>query len=69
MTQVPLAPPRKLVDVEIDGATVRVPDDATILDACRAEGIGVPWRDSSDGPHDSRSEQESAPGERAWHVG
>jgi NADP-reducing hydrogenase subunit HndD len=42
MTQVPLAPPRKLVDVEIDGATVRVPDDSTILDACRTQGIDTP---------------------------
>jgi len=39
---VPLAPPRKLVDVEIDGRAVRVPEDATILDACRAEGVDTP---------------------------
>ena len=35
---VPLAPPRKLIDLEIDGATVRVPEGDTILDACRAAG-------------------------------
>jgi predicted molibdopterin-dependent oxidoreductase YjgC len=34
--------PRKLIDVEIDGATVRVPEGATILDACRAQGIDTP---------------------------
>src|SRR5262249_15147556 len=36
------APPRKLLDVEIDGRTVRVPEGATILDACRAEGVDTP---------------------------
>ena len=39
---VPLAPPRKLIDLEIDGATVRVPEGDTILDACRAEGVDTP---------------------------
>ena len=39
---VPLDSPRRLVDVEIDGRTVRVPDDATILEACRAEGVDTP---------------------------
>jgi predicted molibdopterin-dependent oxidoreductase YjgC len=39
---VPLAPPRRLVDVEVDGRTVRVPEGATILDACRQEGIDTP---------------------------
>jgi ferredoxin len=42
VSSIPLAPPRKLVDVEIDGRPVRVPEDATILDACRAEGVDTP---------------------------
>jgi NADP-reducing hydrogenase subunit HndD len=42
MTAVPLDLPRKLIDVEIDGETVRVPEGATILDACRADGIDTP---------------------------
>ncbi len=39
---VPLDPPRRLVDLEIDGRTTRVPEGATILDACRAEGVDTP---------------------------
>jgi predicted molibdopterin-dependent oxidoreductase YjgC len=42
VTQVPLAPPVKLIDVEIDGETVRVPQGATILDACRGIGVDTP---------------------------
>ena len=33
---IPLQPPRRLIDVEIDGETVRVPEGSTILDACQA---------------------------------
>jgi NADP-reducing hydrogenase subunit HndD len=39
---VPLEPPRPLLDVEVDGRTVRVPEGATILDACRAQGVDTP---------------------------
>jgi predicted molibdopterin-dependent oxidoreductase YjgC len=42
MTTVPLAPPRRLVDAEIDGTTVRVPEGTTILEACRERGIDTP---------------------------
>lgn len=42
MSVVPLAPPRKLIDVEIDGKTVRVPEGSTILETCRAEGVDTP---------------------------
>jgi predicted molibdopterin-dependent oxidoreductase YjgC len=42
MSTVPLAPPRRLVDLEIDGTPVRVPEGATILDACRTQGIDTP---------------------------
>jgi NADP-reducing hydrogenase subunit HndD len=34
--------PRKLIDIEIDGETVRVAEGATILDACSAQGIDTP---------------------------
>ena len=39
---IPLAPPKRLVDVEIDGKVVRIPEGSTILDACRAEDIDTP---------------------------
>ncbi len=39
---VPLAPPTRLVDVEVDGKTVRVPEDRTILEALRSEGVETP---------------------------
>jgi predicted molibdopterin-dependent oxidoreductase YjgC len=42
MTAVFLETPKRLVDVEIDGATVRVPEGATLLDACRSQGVDTP---------------------------
>jgi len=42
MTAVFLETPRRLVDVTVDGVTVRVPEGATLLDACRAQGIDTP---------------------------
>ena len=42
MSAVPVAPPRRLLDVEIDGAPARVPEGSTILDACRAAGVDTP---------------------------
>jgi predicted molibdopterin-dependent oxidoreductase YjgC len=39
---VALAPPRRLIELEVDGATVRVADGATILAACRALGVDTP---------------------------
>ena len=41
-TLVPLAPPKRLVDLTIDGSDVRVPEGTTILQACRAERIDTP---------------------------
>ena len=41
-TTVPLGMPKRLVDVEIDGETVRIPEGSTILDACRATGVDTP---------------------------
>jgi predicted molibdopterin-dependent oxidoreductase YjgC len=42
VSSIPLEAPRRLVDLEIDGETVRVPEGATILDACRAIGVDTP---------------------------
>jgi predicted molibdopterin-dependent oxidoreductase YjgC len=42
VTTVPLEPPRRLVDITIDGQQVRVPEGATLLDACRQQGIDTP---------------------------
>src|SRR5215469_12484231 len=42
MTSVFLDTPKRLVDVTVDGQTVRVPEGATLLDACRQEGIDTP---------------------------
>ena len=42
MSAIPVEMPRKLIDVEIDGTTVRVPEGSTILDACRATGVDTP---------------------------
>jgi predicted molibdopterin-dependent oxidoreductase YjgC len=39
---VPLAPPKRLVGVTVDGGDVRVPEGSTILDACRSAGIDTP---------------------------
>ena len=33
---------RRTVELEIDGEAVRVPEGATILDACRARGLDIP---------------------------
>ena len=50
MSTVFLEAPRRLVDVTIDGQTVRVPEGATQLEACRQQGIDRPpsatWRTS-----------------------
>jgi NADP-reducing hydrogenase subunit HndD len=37
-----LEAPRRLIDVEVDGETVRVPEGSTILDACRQQGLDTP---------------------------
>ena len=39
---VPLAPPRTLIDLEVDGSPVRVPQGDTILTACRTQGVDTP---------------------------
>ncbi|HEX5404539.1 MAG TPA: 2Fe-2S iron-sulfur cluster-binding protein [Pseudonocardiaceae bacterium] len=42
MSIVFLEAPKRLVDVTIDGKTVRVPEGTTLLDACREQGIDTP---------------------------
>lgn len=42
MTAVFLEPPKRLVDVEIDGQTVRVREGSTLLEACRLAGADTP---------------------------
>jgi predicted molibdopterin-dependent oxidoreductase YjgC len=42
MTDRPTKPPRREVELSIDGATVRVPEGATILQVCRALKIDIP---------------------------
>ncbi|GAA2649447.1 2Fe-2S iron-sulfur cluster-binding protein [Nonomuraea recticatena] len=39
---IPLQPPRRLIDVEVDGEAVRVPEGSTVLDACRTAGKDIP---------------------------
>ncbi len=39
---VPLAPPRRLVHLEVDGEDVRVPEGTTLLEACRQQGKSIP---------------------------
>src|SRR5437762_13299568 len=42
MSTVFLETPRRLVDLQIDGTPVRVPEGATLLQACRQQGIDTP---------------------------
>src|ERR1700731_4413752 len=42
MSTVFLEAPRRLVDLSVDGQTVRVPEGATLLEACREQGIDTP---------------------------
>jgi predicted molibdopterin-dependent oxidoreductase YjgC len=42
MTAIPVGPPRRLVELTIDGQTTRVPEGTTLLEACRSLGIDTP---------------------------
>jgi predicted molibdopterin-dependent oxidoreductase YjgC len=42
MTDAPVAMPRRMVEVTIDGAAVKVAEGATLLDACTAAGVDTP---------------------------
>jgi predicted molibdopterin-dependent oxidoreductase YjgC len=39
---IPLAPPRTIIELSVDGQPVRVPEGATVLEACRQAGIDTP---------------------------
>lgn len=39
---IPLAPPKRLIDIEVDGETVRVPEGTTLLEALRGKGCDTP---------------------------
>jgi predicted molibdopterin-dependent oxidoreductase YjgC len=39
---VPVEPPRRLLDLTIDGQPFRVPEGTTILEACRSAGVDTP---------------------------
>jgi predicted molibdopterin-dependent oxidoreductase YjgC len=39
---IPIGPPKRLIELFIDGATVRVPEGTTLLEACSGEGIDTP---------------------------
>ncbi len=42
MTVMQLAPPRRLLDLVVDGETIRVAEGSTILDALRSKGVDTP---------------------------
>ena len=42
MTVTPLGSPKRIVEIEVDGTPVRVPEGSTILDALRGEGVDTP---------------------------
>ena len=42
MTEQPVAAPRRLIEITIDGASHRVPDGSTVLAACTAAGRDIP---------------------------
>ena len=42
MTVTPLAPPKRIVEIEVDGKPVRIPEGSTILDALRGERVDTP---------------------------
>ena len=42
MTAIDIGLPRRLVEFELDGEPVRVPENSTVLDACTAAGTKIP---------------------------
>jgi NADP-reducing hydrogenase subunit HndD len=42
VTVTPLAPPKRIVEIDVDGTPVRVPEGSTILDALRTRGVDTP---------------------------
>jgi predicted molibdopterin-dependent oxidoreductase YjgC len=39
---IPIGPPKRLVNITVDGQDVRIPEGTTLLEACRSEGIDTP---------------------------
>jgi predicted molibdopterin-dependent oxidoreductase YjgC len=42
MSAIPVGMPRRMIELEVDGRSVRVPEGATLLEALRAEGVDTP---------------------------
>ncbi len=42
MSAIPVGMPRRIVELEVDGRAVRVPEGSTILEALRGEGVDTP---------------------------
>src|SRR6201997_4795627 len=42
MSLFPIAPPKRLIEIEIDGEIVRAPEGTTILDSLRRRGVDTP---------------------------
>src|SRR5438067_10868016 len=42
MSLFPIAPPKRLIDIQIDDETARAPEGTTILDALRRRGVDTP---------------------------
>ena len=42
MRSLPVVPTVRTIELTIDGEAVRVPEGATILDACKAKGVATP---------------------------
>ncbi|MEZ4294656.1 MAG: 2Fe-2S iron-sulfur cluster-binding protein [Polyangiaceae bacterium] len=42
MIRLPMAPPPRPIEVEIDGKKVSVPEGSTLLDACKLAGVSTP---------------------------
>ena len=42
MRSLPVVPAVRTIELTVDGEPVRVPEGATILDACKARGVSTP---------------------------
>ena len=42
MNSVPVAPPTRIIEITIDGETIKVPEGSTILTACQDKGHDIP---------------------------
>jgi predicted molibdopterin-dependent oxidoreductase YjgC len=39
---IPIDPPKRLIELSVDGEAVRVPEGTTLLEACRSQGVDTP---------------------------